>query len=551
MSDNEIPVDRWKSMRFRLSKKNRKRMKTYFQEYCDNTSIHGFKYLSENKRSWIEKFWWFITITICMGLCGYLTLKTYHKWRSTPVIVSFATKQTPIFEIPFPAVTICPEAKLNTSVFNYSGELWKWGRKESVQKELEYSSLICTSPKNTTGDQYWSDDKPLQFLNKVAPKFNEIFVSCVYGKSKNKTCSDLFKPVLTDEGVCYTFNMIDREELFTKKVKPINNYFKFNKIENYNVLNGYGQSLSAYPRRALFTGAKYGLNVVLKINEKYNDKKCGDLLRGYKIILHHPTEFPRSTLHYFRLPLKQAVVAAVTPQMINTKNTLLSYSYERRQCYFERERKLEYFNIYTQQNCELECLTNYIEKTFGCVNFYMPRRTDSNICSPVNLPNITIAEKALMIKEIAKYLQEREEIKNENDFKSSLVSELYKFITPESTANDSKSNMDSCNCLPACTSIDYNTETSQSELYYDGDQHKAISSTNFSNDDDYSMLIVYFKEYQFIPSERSELYGIVDFVANIGGLLGLFIGCSVISVMEIVYFLSLRWCCNIALKHKH
>lgn len=34
---------------------------------------------------------------------------TYKKWEVAPVIVTFATKETPIYEIPFPAVTICPE----------------------------------------------------------------------------------------------------------------------------------------------------------------------------------------------------------------------------------------------------------------------------------------------------------------------------------------------------------------------------------------------------------------------------------------------------------
>lgn len=27
-------------------------------------------------------------------------------------------------------------------------------------------------------------------------------------------CSDIFTPLVTDEGICYTFNMLDRNELF-------------------------------------------------------------------------------------------------------------------------------------------------------------------------------------------------------------------------------------------------------------------------------------------------------------------------------------------------
>lgn len=50
---------------------------------------------------------------------------------------------------------------------------------------------------------------------------------------------------------------------------------------------------------------------------------------------------------------------------------------------------------------------------------------------------------------------------------------------------------------------------------------------------------------QFIPSQRNELYGITDFIANCGGLLGLFTGFSLISLVEIFYFVTLRFACNI------
>ncbi|KAF2889234.1 hypothetical protein ILUMI_16939, partial [Ignelater luminosus] len=63
--------------------------------------------------------------------------------------------------------------------------------------------------------------------------------------------------------------------------------------------------------------------------------------------------------------------------------------------------------------------------------------------------------------------------------------------------------------------------------------------------DHYSRLIVYYKDMQFITSERHQLYGTVDFLASCGGLLGLFCGFSFTSSMEILYFLTLRFFCNL------
>lgn len=42
-----------------------------------------------------------------------------------PVIVSFAEKPTSIYDIPFPAVTICSETKANALKFNISDTIYK------------------------------------------------------------------------------------------------------------------------------------------------------------------------------------------------------------------------------------------------------------------------------------------------------------------------------------------------------------------------------------------------------------------------------------------
>lgn len=60
-----------------------------------------------------------------------------------------------------------------------------------------------------------------------------------------------------------------------------------------------------------------------------------------------------------------------------------------------------------------------------------------------------------------------------------------------------------------------------------------------------SRLSIFFKEKQFITSRRSELYGPTDFLANCGGLLGLFMGVSILSIVEMIYYCTLRLCCNL------
>lgn len=54
---------------------------------------------------------------------------------------------------------------------------------------------------------------------------------------------------------------------------------------------------------------------------------------------------------------------------------------------------------------------------------------------------------------------------------------------------------------------------------------------------------IFFKEEEFYVSKRSELYSGFELVGTIGGLLGLYMGISVLSVLELIYYFSLRLFC--------
>jgi amiloride-sensitive sodium channel len=82
---------------------------------------------------------------------------------------------------------------------------------------------------------------------------------------------------------------------------------------------------------------------------------------------------PRVKQQHFRLPLDQVVLAAIMPTMITTSDDIKHYPSERRECLFPSERQLKYFKVYTQQNCQIECKTNFTLEMCGCVDFYMPR----------------------------------------------------------------------------------------------------------------------------------------------------------------------------------
>ena len=103
-----------------------------------------------------------------------------------------------------------------------------------------------------------------------------------------------------------------------------------------------------------------------------------------------------------------------------------------------------------------------------------------------------------------------------------------------------KTEIDSCNCLPACTSIQYEAELSQNS--FEWEKFAMATKLNFSVGEgcQFSVLSVFFKEPQFMTIQRSELFGLTDFLANCGGFLGLCMGVSILSLVELTYYFTIR-----------
>jgi quinol-cytochrome oxidoreductase complex cytochrome b subunit len=83
---------------------------------------------SQNHSSQLKstfRIWWFIVFMICLSVCGVMIFKIYEKYDNTPVIVTFATRETPLYKIPFPAITICPEVKSVKRLLNFTDLMLK------------------------------------------------------------------------------------------------------------------------------------------------------------------------------------------------------------------------------------------------------------------------------------------------------------------------------------------------------------------------------------------------------------------------------------------
>ncbi|KAJ3646113.1 hypothetical protein Zmor_023717 [Zophobas morio] len=491
-------------------------LRKYLREYAEVTGIHGFRYVAE-KRSTPEKIIWSLLLIFSLCGCIYMIAEIVYKYENSPVVVSFATEDTPLYQIPFPAVTICPEGKYSKKAFNYSDVYYRLKYQKSVDKTnltmFHHLSLLCEETDlDVRFENVTLDNQFFKTISETKINLTDMFTVCSYNGEYQ--CEKLFTPVIIDEGLCYSFNIFGREDIFKDHMYNYEQYYHVpQKIADFfDMETGYKENVGVdtYPRRALMSGVGNGLTIFFKFDEEIDDPLCTGPLQGFRVLIHSPWDVPLLKTHYFRMPSNKVVAAAMEAELVQTSEDLRKFKPKKRKCYMHDERPLKYFKMYTQSNCLLECRTNHTLKKCGCVQYFMPRDNTTRICGNRFAACVLYAEHSLI------------KIQMEANVRG------YHF----------------CDCQPACSNLKFSIETSQDE-YYEKEFLESLKRTDTgSSSTAWSLLHIYFKEEQVTTMERNELYGISDLISNFGGLLGLFTGFSLLSTFELLYFCSLRIFCN-------
>lgn len=117
------------------------------------------------------------------------------------------------------------------------------------------------------------------------------------------------------------------------------------------------------------------LELNLDSNDWYYNYKCeSPITKSFKIFLHRPDEIKEAFDRPIEAEVGKKVTIEVNPVVIVTSNSLRRYSSRLRHCFYDSERKLKFFQVYTKSNCEHECLANFTFSLCGCVKYSMMRK---------------------------------------------------------------------------------------------------------------------------------------------------------------------------------
>lgn len=391
----------------------------------------------------------------------------YAKRQEQPVMISFAKSLSPTHDIPFPAVTICSESKAAKHEIDVAEILQHPNLTNDEIVKLRALYQVCDFQDYDNVSQLieqvdTNDDDIISTLDEIANPMDDLFYKCRFGARQFSDCENYFAKVVTDEGVCWVFNMLDQSDLFKNgSMDPsISLPYHGNASEWFLDKDYVSRQLNAYPRRIIGSGLQSGLSVELRIKTSDINHGCKRGIKGFRLSLHTPIEIPEMSKHFYRIPFKKLTTIMVTPDNIYASKVIKNYDPISRQCYFDYERELKFFKTYAKSSCELECLADQTLTLCGCVKFSMPRDSKTPVCNLSKLDCAYDAERSYMTRELQRQLLNKQ-----------LKFELKHGIISKKDKRFKKlKQMESCNCLPSCTSLDYHAEISQTDFSADESQ---------------------------------------------------------------------------------
>ncbi len=88
---------------------SKKKLSRNLNAFCEQTTIHGFSYVSDVSNQVVIKVGWGLLISVFLTLASFLIKLSFDDWSENPTLTTIDSDVAPIEELPFPAVTVCQE----------------------------------------------------------------------------------------------------------------------------------------------------------------------------------------------------------------------------------------------------------------------------------------------------------------------------------------------------------------------------------------------------------------------------------------------------------
>ena len=182
-----------------------------------------------------------------------------------------------------------------------------------------------------------------------------MLISCELAGLK-VNCSELFKRVPTDSGICCALNVVDplRVSEYQSLIKEMQVEKRTQKVKSR-------------------VGRDMGLKLVLDLHS--NTISFGTLDQqhlAFNLFIGQPEEFPMMREKSLQLEAGKEHFVDLSATVVSSKS-IKGIAPEARECFFRDEGDLEFYKEYTFSNCRLECAIKMAEEKYGCIPWHLPK----------------------------------------------------------------------------------------------------------------------------------------------------------------------------------
>nr|CAI5863432.1 unnamed protein product [Callosobruchus analis] len=492
------------------------------KQFCLNTALHGYKFIVLPKRILLERVVWVIVCIVALIAALTLLFIAWISFKRNPTVIVTDSNHYSIWNYHFPAITICDyniiskkrafqlAKKLLNSSDNNSVENLAWDLRLLAQ--LLKQTDVNVPEKNFNRLQDILDANNLSVnavFKQLTPRCENILTRCLW-KGEEKRCESIFEQIKTSEGYCCAFN-----------------YYALKNHTFGGCCRALASKVPRQPRRVSACGHQSGLEIL--VNSDPSDYFASFMPSiGQKLMIHNPYYYPDWTLQTVLNSRRILNLISVSPTITYCTNDVAEMPSETRRCLLPNERDLIYFKDYNFHNCMVECRMNMTMKLCNCTPFVY-------VHSGVNASDVKICN----LRDV-KCLREHQKL---------LISDS---LGQNATSSDftvlEKVTGRACGCLPDCESTEYYAETSSGALNFKYIRSNAYTDVKITNDS--SILNVYFNDLVGIKNRMDVKFDWHTLLAYYGGLLGLFLGFSFVSGVEIIYFFVVRLTTGLVKKQK-
>lgn len=395
-------------------------------KFSTDSSIHGINFIFNSSHNKFIKIFWISALLLSFCGFSFYIREAYIKWQFTPDIMMI-TRELPSKDFPMPAVTFCPfpyvkRVEMNLSEFYSSGDL---NYDENCDKILKFSWCNYWLLEDFGECKNFEEKKLkiIKLLKETELEYRELNLAPLEFYEEN------LAKIYFYHGICYVWNMADPKDIFND-FNNFDEFFYVKKISpklQWTPEKGFETQNAEFPERARKAFLQDLFTIVKRFNLSENCKRKLEISPP-QIIFHLPTEFPTRSHEMLDSKSEDSVNLhyILNLKSLRTNKYLRKFSPHHRKCFFEDERKLKFFKIYSKTHCEIECEYNRILKTCGCSNLFTFKEKSVRFCNTSN------DDRCL-----------EDEMRTEN-------------------LNQSKS-MLPCDCYPACNSVKYSFEVIESQ----------------------------------------------------------------------------------------